>query len=85
LGVFGNPHASQWLGGESTLLQVTLECSQIVVQVLLEHRNADFVNPGGTSVLFHRFECLHHQPIIDTTGERMHFPFLGHVGLPTCR
>ena len=60
LGVFGNPHSSQWLGDEGTSrLQVTLECSQIGVEVFLEHRNADFVDSRGTSVPFDRFECLH--------------------------
>jgi hypothetical protein len=61
---------AQRLGAERTsCFQVTLERSQIGVGILFEHPNADFVDSRGTSVTFYRFECLSHQPVVDSTRQ----------------
>src|SRR4029077_18177718 len=77
-GTFGNVQSAQGEGLVSTRLEFPHERVEILIELILEHLNADLVDSRSTAIPLDRPESFVHQRKSNPSGERMKLDFLGH-------
>jgi hypothetical protein len=72
------------LGLVCPILQATHEGQQVLIELMLEHSDADLINAGGSPVPANVSESDPHQLRRDPTCQRMSFDFLGQRRALSC-
>ena len=68
-GTFGNVDSPKRNGTERAVLEFSHQLVQVVIQVLLEHLDADFVDPCGPPVALHSAERFEHHLGSNSPGQ----------------
>jgi hypothetical protein len=77
-GAFGNIQSAQGEGSVVSRLELPHERIKILIELILEHLDADLVDSRSTAIPLDRPESSVHQRKGDPSGERMELDFLGH-------
>jgi len=80
---FGDMDASQGEGPKGPILELSRQGLGVVVEVILEQRDTDLVNPRCTAITFHAAEGQDNQSVSDPPGQRVRFD-LGHTQVLSC-